>query len=143
MRCCSGKTAAPPGCFTQRATRPARLNPIEALSQTLALRRARAAFFSGAAWAYWNDLVSSLGDFEMSAKAWAMKIHGAAAMAILVLVGMLLTGHVGFAWTSWIHLAVGLALPLLLILHIWLGKRTRPAAQLQKRPPSVAKIDIA
>ena len=74
-----------------------------------------------------------------------MKIHGAAAMAILVLVGMLLTGHVRFAWrarrnrgngspflgsfgiltitgyglyyaggeslrawTSWIHLAVGL-----------------------------------
>ena len=47
-------------------------------------------FFSGAAWAYWNYLVSSPGDFEMSAKAWAMKIHGAAAMAILVLVGMLL-----------------------------------------------------
>ena len=42
----------PPGCFTQRATRPARLNPIEALSQTLALRRICAAFFSGAAWAY-------------------------------------------------------------------------------------------
>ena len=106
-----------------------------------------------------------------------MKIHGAAAMAILVLVGMLLTGHVRFAWrarrnrgngslflctfgiltvtgyglyyaggeslrawTSWIHLAAGLALPLLLILHIWLGKRTRPAAQLQKRPSSVAKL---
>ena len=106
-------------------------------------------FFSGAAWAYWNDLVSSPGDFEMSAKAWAMKIHGAAAMAILVLIGMLLTGHVRFAWrarrnrgkrvafpervrfltvtgyglyyaggerlrawTSWIHLAVGLALPI-------------------------------
>jgi len=106
-----------------------------------------------------------------------MKIHGAAAMAILVLVGMLLTGHVRFAWrarrnrgngslflgafgiltvsgyglyyagaerlrswTSWIHLGVGLALPLLLILHIWLGKRTRPTAQLQKRPLSVAKL---
>ena len=44
------------------------------------------------------------------------------------------------AWTSWIHLAVGLGLPLLLILHIWLGKRTRPAAQVQKRPSSVAKL---
>jgi magnesium-transporting ATPase (P-type) len=134
-------------------------------------------FLSGVAWAYWNYLPASPGDFEMSAKAWAMKIHGAAAMAILVLVGMLLTGHVRFAWrarrnrgngslflgvfgvltitgyglyyagaetlrawTSWVHLAVGLALPLLLILHIWLGKRTRPAAQLQKRPPSVAKL---
>ena len=134
-------------------------------------------FFSGAAWAYWNDLVWSPGDFEMSAKAWAMKIHGAAAMAILVLVGMLLTGHVRFAWrarrnrpngsvflsafavltitgyglyyagderlrawTSWIHLVVGLALPLLLILHIWLGKRTRPAAQLQKGPSRWQKL---
>jgi hypothetical protein len=134
-------------------------------------------FFSGAAWAYWNDLVSSPGDFEMSARAWAMKIHGAAAMAILVLVGMLLTGHVRFAWrarrnrgngslflgtfgiltvtgyglyyaggeslrawASWIHVIVGLALPLLLILHVCLGKRTRPGAQLQKRPSSVAKL---
>src|SRR4029450_3358278 len=133
--------------------------------------------FSGVAWAYWNYLAASPGDFETSAKAWAMKIHGAAAMAILVLIGMLLSGHVRFAWrarrnrangsvflsafavltitgyglyyaggenlrawTSWIHLAVGLALPILLILHIWLGKRTRPAAQVQKRPSSVAKL---
>ena len=134
-------------------------------------------FFSGAACAYWNNLVPSPGDFEMGAKAWAMKVHGAAAMAILVLVGMLLTGHVrsawrarrnrgngslflsafgiltvtGYglyyaggenlrAWSSWIHLAVGLALPLLLILHIWLGKRMRPAAPLRKRRTSVAKL---
>ena len=134
-------------------------------------------FLSGAAWVYWNDLVPSPGNFEVSAKAWAMKIHGAAAMAILVLVGILLNGHVRFAWrarrnrgngslflcafglltitgyglyyaggenlrawTSWIHLAVGLALPLLLVLHIWLGKRTRPTAQLQKRPLSVANL---
>jgi hypothetical protein len=122
-------------------------------------------FLSGVAWAYWNYLAASSGDFEVSAKAWAMKIHGAAAMAVLVLIGMLLNVHVRFAWrarrnhvngsmflgafavltvtgyglyyaggerlrawTSWIHLGVGLALPLLLILHIWLGKRTRPAA---------------
>ena len=134
-------------------------------------------FLTGAAWAYWNYLVASPADFEMSAKTLAMKVHGAAAMAILVLVGMLLTGHVRFAWrarrnrgngslflgafailtitgyglyyagaerlrawTSWIHLAIGLALPLLLILHIWLGKRTRPAAPLQKRPTSVVKL---
>jgi hypothetical protein len=133
--------------------------------------------FSGAMWAFWNYLVLSPGNFEMTAKAWAMKIHGAAAMAILVLLGMLITGHVRFAWrahrnringslflgafgvltvtgyglyyaggerlrawTSWIHLGVGLALPLLLILHIWLGKRTRPAAQLRKRLLFVAKL---
>lgn len=89
-----------------------------------------------------------------------MKIHGAAAMAILVLIGMLLTAHVrvawrarrnrgngslllsalavltitGYglyyaggeslrAWTGWIHLAVGLALPLILVLHVLLGKK--------------------
>jgi hypothetical protein len=137
-------------------------------------------FLTGAAWAYWNVFLPSPGDFVRSAKAWAMKIHGAAAMAILVLVGMLLTGHVRFAWrarrnrgngslflsaftvlavtgyglyyaggeslrawTSWIHLAVGLALPLLLILHGWLGKKTRPAVELKKRRGPVAKIDIA
>jgi uncharacterized membrane protein len=106
-----------------------------------------------------------------------MKVHGAAAMAILVLVGMLLTGHVrsawrarrnrangsvflsalgiltitGYAlyyaggealraWMSWIHLAAGFALPLLLILHIWLGKRTRPVAPLEKRPAPAANV---
>lgn len=134
-------------------------------------------FLTGAAWTYWNYLVPEARDFEMSMKAWAMKVHGAAAMAILVLVGMLLATHVRLAWrvrrnrgngsvflgafgiltitgyglyyaggenlrawSSWIHLAVGLALPFLLILHIWLGKRTRPAAELRNRPLSVPKL---
>src|SRR5205823_14753331 len=144
----------------------------------LALRRSCAAFFQrrGMAVLERSGLVTP-GDFEMSGKAWAMKVHGAGAMAILVLIGMLLSAHVRFAWrarrnrgngslflgafgiltvtgyglyyaggeslrawTSWIHLAVGLALPLLLIFHIWLGKRTRPADQLQKRPSSVARL---
>jgi hypothetical protein len=127
-------------------------------------------FLSGAAWAYWNYLVASPGDFEIGAKSWAMKIHGAAAMAILVLIGVLLNGHVRFAWrarrnrtngslflsafavltitgyglyyaggerlrawTSWIHLAVGLALPILLLIHIFLGRRTRPSGQFRPR----------
>jgi len=135
-------------------------------------------FLSGAAWTYWNYLVASPGDFEMGAKASAMKIHGGASMAILVLVGMLLTGHVRIAWrvrrnrgngslflsafavltitgyglyyaggerlrawASWIHLGVGLSLPLLLILHICLGKQARLAVQPPKRTRSVAKID--
>ncbi|HEY7001425.1 MAG TPA: hypothetical protein VH330_06760 [Candidatus Udaeobacter sp.] len=126
-------------------------------------------FLSGAGWAYWNYLAGSPGDFETSAKTWAMKIHGAAAMAVLVLIGMLLSGHVKFAWrahrnrtnglillgsfavltitgyglyyaggerlrawTSWIHLAVGLLLPLLLLIHIFLGRRTRRAIQPSK-----------
>src|SRR5437762_14053345 len=127
-------------------------------------------FFSGVAWAYWNYLAVSPGDFETSAKTWAMKLHGAAAMAILVLIGMLLTGHVRFAWragrnrlngsvflsafavltitgyglyyaggerlrawTSWIHLAIGLVLPILLLIHIFLGRRTRRAIQSSKK----------
>jgi len=127
-------------------------------------------FFSGVAWAYWNYLAVSPGDFETSAKTWAMKLHGAAAMAILVLIGMLLTGHVRFAWragrnrlngsvflsafavltitgyglyyaggerlrawTSWIHLAIGLVLPILLLIHIFLGRRTRPLGQSRTR----------
>ena len=123
-------------------------------------------FVSGIAWAYWNYLAALPADFEANSKAWTMKIHGAAAMAVLVLIGMLLTGHVRFAWrarrnrangsifvtvfalliitgyglyyaggeklrtwTSWIHLAVGLALPIFLLFHIFLGKKTRPDVQ--------------
>ena len=123
-------------------------------------------FLSGVAWTYWNYLTASAGNFEISAKTWAMKIHGAAAMVILVLIGMLLSAHVRFAWRarrnrangsvflsafavltitgyglyyaggerlrawiSWIHLAAGLALPILLLVHIFLGKRTRPSGQ--------------
>jgi hypothetical protein len=132
-------------------------------------------FLSGAAWAYWNYLRPP-GDFEISVKAWTMKIHGAAAMAILILVGMLLSGHVRFAWragrnranglvflsafavltitgyglyyagserlrawTSWIHLAVGLALPILLLIHIFLGRRTRPSGQSRTRSRLVSQ----
>jgi hypothetical protein len=127
-------------------------------------------FLSGVAWTYWNYLVASPGDFETGAKTWAMKIHGAAAMAVLVLIGMVLSAHVRFAWrahrnrvngsvflsafavltitgyglyygggerlrawTSWVHLAIGLALPLLLVTHIFLGRKTRPAAQSRTR----------
>jgi cytochrome bd-type quinol oxidase subunit 2 len=126
-------------------------------------------FLSGLAWAYWNYLCSP-GDLETTAKTWAMKIHGAAAMVVLVLIGMLLSAHVRFAWrarrnrangsvflsafafltitgyglyyaggetlrawTSWIHLGVGLALPILLLIHIFLGRRTRPSGQSRAR----------
>jgi MFS family permease len=135
-------------------------------------------FLSGVAWAYWNYLAASPGDFEMSAKAWAMKIHGAAAMAVLVLIGMLLNEHVRLAWrarrnrangsvflgafafltitgyglyyaggerlrawTSWIHLLAGLALPILLLIHVLLGRRTRRANE-HKHHHLPARIDI-
>ena len=127
-------------------------------------------FLSGVAWTYWNYLVASSGDSEMSAKAWAMKVHGAAAMAVLVLIGMLVNEHVRLAWragrnrtngsvflsafavltitgyglyyaggeklrawTSWIHLGVGLVLPILLLIHILLGRKTRPTVQSSPR----------
>jgi hypothetical protein len=155
--------------FTMRHARPdsIRLKHLQRyfLYAVLALL-----FLSGVAWTYWNYLAVSPGDFETSAKTWAMKIHGASAMAILVLIGMLLSGHVRFAWhasrnrtngsvflsafavltitgyglyyagserlrawTSWIHLAVGLALPVLLLIHIFWGKRTRPSGQSRTR----------
>ena len=127
-------------------------------------------FLSGVAWTYWTYLAASPGDFETTAKAWGMKIHGAAAMAVLVLTGMLINGHLRFAWrarrnrangavflsvfavltvtgyglyyaggemlrewTSWIHLVVGLALPILLLIHIFLGRRTRASGQFRTR----------
>jgi cation transport ATPase len=49
------------------------------------------------------------------------------------------------AWTGWIHLGVGLALPLLLLGHVLLGKRTRPVDQVRKqhtRHHLPARIDI-
>jgi hypothetical protein len=132
-------------------------------------------FASGAAWAYWNYLVAEPGDVLASAKSWAMKIHGATAMASLVLIGTLLTGHIKFAWqarrnrgngvfllsvfgiltisgymlyyaggeqvrawTSWIHLGVGLSIPVLIALHLALGKRTRPPAIARKNGSFVA-----
>ena len=139
-------------------------------------------FLSGAAWAWWNYVSPVPGDFEMAAKSWALKVHGAAAMATLVMIGTLLTGHVRYAWragrnringalflgifgiltvtgyglyyaggekmrawASWIHLGVGLALPLFLLVHILFGKRTRPAGQARTQPVSgqlAAKIDL-
>lgn len=43
------------------------------------------------------------------------------------------------AWTSWIHLAVGLALPILLLIHIFLGRRTRPAVRPSTRSRSASR----
>ena len=155
--------------FTMRHPRPDSIR-LKRLQRYFLYAVLALVFLSGVVWAYWNYLVASPGDFEMSAKAWAMKIHGAAAMAVLVLIGMLLNAHVRFAWrarrnrtngsiflsafavliitgyglyyaggerlrawTSWIHLAIGLVLPILLVIHIFLGRRTRPAVQSSTR----------
>jgi hypothetical protein len=57
-------------------------------------------FLSGAAWAWWNYVTRAGGEFEMAAKSWALKIHGAAAMATLILIGTLLTTHIKCAWRA-------------------------------------------
>jgi cation transport ATPase len=114
-------------------------------------------FVSGAVWAWLNFFAE-----DTPAKSWMLKIHGAAAMATLIVIGTLLPYHVKFAWrakrnrrtgstmliifgfliltgyglyyagderlrawTSNSHLYVGLALPFLLALHVWRGKKSR------------------
>ena len=124
-------------------------------------------YLSGVAWACLHYFVRTAGEFgdqPHPTEPWSLQIHGAAAMAILVILGTLLPGHVRFAWharrnrpngialiaflgflvlsgyglyyfgnerlrswTSWSHLAVGLVLPGILILHIWSGRRSTPA----------------
>ena len=101
-----------------------------------------------------------------TAKLWTIRVHAAAALCTLVMVGSLLPVHIrpawhtrknrvsgalvvgvmvvlaltgyalGYApegwarqWSAWSHWAVGAASPLLLLLHILLGHRTR------HRPP--------
>jgi magnesium-transporting ATPase (P-type) len=135
-------------------------------------------FGSGVVWAYFNYLAPS--DSVAAPKSWSMKIHGAAAMATLVLIGTVLTAHVRFAWragrnrsngvlflctfgvltvtgyglyyaggerlrawTSWIHLAVGLVLPLLLLIHILLGKKTRPLAERRRQRGQDRHLGVA
>ena len=153
--------------FTMRHPRPDSIR-LKRLQRYFLYAVLALLFLSGVAWTYWTYLAATPGDFETTAKAWAMKIHGVVAMAVLVLIGMLLSGHVKFAWrarrnrangsvflsvfavltvtgyglyyaggetlrewTSWIHLVVGLALPILLLIHIFLGRRTRPSGQLR------------
>ena len=126
-------------------------------------------FASGVAWAWLHYLGRHAGEFGGEAnpgEPWALKVHGAAAMVMLVVVGTLLPLHVRFgwhakrnrgsgagmlvflglltvtgyglyyiggerlrAWTGWIHLGLGLLLPVMLISHIWLGKKKPRAGQ--------------
>ena len=125
-------------------------------------------FFTGAAWAWFNHFLTA-NESAAAAKTWALKIHGAAAMAALVLIGTVLAGHVRFAWragrnringvvflgalgililtgyelyyaggetlrawNSWVHLWIGLALPMLLFVHIVVGRRSRRASKTSK-----------
>jgi cation transport ATPase len=137
-------------------------------------------FFSGVAWAYMHYLSSRPDDLKDAVQAWALKIHGAAAMATLVLVGTVLTAHVKYAWsarrnrlsgiffltvfgiltvtayglyyfgddrlrawTSGIHLGIGLILPLFLLMHILIGRSRRPVSRVRKQAllrPSPSRV---
>jgi hypothetical protein len=120
-------------------------------------------FVSGAAWAWLHHFERNRSEFGVTAhpaELWMQRLHGAAAMLALVLIGTLLLSHIlrgwrarrnrrtgmslaavlGFligtgyalyyagneslrAWASWSHLWVGLALPLIIAVHVWRGKR--------------------
>ena len=47
------------------------------------------------------------------------------------------------AWTRWIHLAVGLALPVLLLLHIWPWEEDKTNGSPSKTSRFSGEIDIA
>ncbi len=119
-------------------------------------------YLTGVVWAWLHYLAPRPQDFGVHpAEPWILKLHGAGAMIILVVLGTLLPGHMRFAWharrnrpngialvaflgflvltgyglyylgderlrswTSWSHLAVGVALPAMIILHIWSGRRS-------------------
>lgn len=120
-------------------------------------------FLSGAAWVLFGWLAErdeARAEWLRSLKPWALQLHGAAAMALLVALGILIPLHIRRAWqarrnrtngaffvtvtallvatgyglyyfgddrwrsaASWIHLILGFAAPVLLALHIWLGRR--------------------
>ncbi|MBC7369086.1 MAG: hypothetical protein H7343_20130 [Undibacterium sp.] len=131
-------------------------------------------FASGAAW--WllqqtKPAESELGLRAHVASTWLLRLHGAAAMLVLVILGLLLSVHVARGWqarknrfsgvsmlalcalliaSGWllyyasgetvragasvVHIGAGFILPILLVLHIVIGRSTRrPAAT---TPPS-------
>ncbi len=128
-------------------------------------------YATGIAWAWLHYFGARADEFapRSAAEPWMMKLHGAGAMVILVILGTLLPSHIRFAWharrnrpngialilffvflivsgyglyyfgnerlrswTSWSHLAVGLALPAMIILHIWSGRRS-PVQKIRHR----------
>src|SRR5882762_2645716 len=109
-----------PGCFTRHVTPTTRLDSIEALAEIFSLRRG-SMLVSGHVRFAWRGGRNRANDSVFLS-----------AFAVLTITGYGLYyagGERLRAWTSWIHLAVGLALPILLLIHILLGKRTRPTDQ--------------
>lgn len=132
------------------------------------------AFITGTAWWVlhrWFPVNGEFGPAPHPVEPWLIRLHGAAAMVTLVLLGSLLAHHVRHAWlahrnrrsggllltlngllaltgyalyyaggetlrafASAAHLTLGLALPVLLLLHIVCGRRTRPGNDDELRP---------
>lgn len=60
-------------------------------------------FLSGAAWVLFNWSVARAeghADFFLSLKTWSLKLHGAAAMAFLIALGILIPTHMRRAWRT-------------------------------------------
>ena len=65
--------------------------------------------------------------------AWHARRNRPNGIALLLVLGFLIAGGFGLyyfggerlrSWTSWSHLAVGLALPAIIVVHIWSGRRS-------------------
>ncbi|HYR59071.1 MAG TPA: hypothetical protein VEO95_10590 [Chthoniobacteraceae bacterium] len=129
-------------------------------------------FISGVAWQiahYFLAPANGVSGLPHPSEPLWLKLHGAAAMATLIILGSVLPLHVKHAWLlkknrwsgalflglngvlvatgyglyyagaeelraflSLSHGMVGLAFAPLLALHVWLGKRSRRASQIQK-----------
>lgn len=124
-------------------------------------------FITGAVWwalQRWGNVETEFGSTAHPAAPWVMRVHGAAAMLMLLVLGWLVPVHVLRGWrarrnrrsgaglvavlgtltiTGWLlyyaggeklraaasalHVWLGLTLPLIIVAHIWLGRRSRPA----------------
>lgn len=84
-------------------------NRISLLQRRVLYAIALALFLSGLLWllADWFAPVSDIDPLAMAIKLWALRLHGAAAMGILVAFGMLLPTHVLPGWALRRQLATG------------------------------------
>ena len=124
-----------------------------------------ALFLTGIAWwalHRWGAIETGFGETTNPAAPWVLRVHGAVAMLMLVVLGILGPLHVRRGWhanrnrrsgaglvatmtvltiTGWLlyyaggerlrstasalHLWLGFLLPLIVVIHIWLGRRAR------------------
>jgi hypothetical protein len=83
--------------------------------------------------------------------AWRARRNRANGVFFISIVGLLILSGYGLyyignerfrSWTSWIHLAVGLALPILLVVHIWRGRTSRNRKRVHAHAPRPEKVLI-